>query len=121
MNKNMIHLGSRQDAEATRSAKIIMESVVADNSSPDRFAAALPFSVNDTTAASETELQVAVKGNKTHIDLVATIEESDYYAKSFGATCSGITPVLFNCSPALFRSMASINPSVTVPSVDVDL
>lgn len=40
----------------------------------------LPFSAEDITAGSETELQVAVMGDKDHVDLPCTIRKSSYYA-----------------------------------------
>jgi len=44
------------------------------------FVESLPFGRNDTTAGSETELQVAVFGNRDHVDLPSTIVSSNYYA-----------------------------------------
>lgn len=46
-----------------------------DKSKPETF----PFSNNDITGGSETELQVAVIGEKDKVDLPITIEESDYF------------------------------------------
>ena len=44
------------------------------------FVEALPFSLHDTTAGSETELQAAVAGNRETVDLPITIQESNYFA-----------------------------------------
>ncbi len=44
------------------------------------FATSLPFALNDTTAGSETELQVAVCGKRDDVDLPSTIAGSNYYA-----------------------------------------
>ncbi len=46
----------------------------------DRFLESIPFSVNDTTAGTENELQTVVRGWKGDVDLPLTIEESNYYA-----------------------------------------
>jgi len=49
----------------------------------------LPFSLYDTTAGSETELQAAVAGRKEFVDLPISIEESDYYANIMRRASSG--------------------------------
>ena len=51
----------------------------------------LPFSINDTTAGSESELQVAVKGSRHQVDLPRYIEESNYYANAMRRMASGDT------------------------------
>lgn len=45
----------------------------------ERFLTELPFSYEDTTAGSETELQVAVAGRRNQVDLPLTIEASSYF------------------------------------------
>jgi hypothetical protein len=45
----------------------------------DHLLETLPFSHGDATAGSETELQVAVAGQKSQVDLPLSIEESSYY------------------------------------------
>ncbi len=42
----------------------------------------LPFVPSDTTAGSEVELQAAVMGNKSNVDLPLFIEQSNYYANT---------------------------------------
>ena len=66
-----------------------MEILGVDIRSPERLAASLPFSLEDTTAGSETELQVAVKGAKEDVDLAVTIEASDYYANIVRRAAAG--------------------------------
>ena len=41
------------------------------------FVDALPFSLHDATAGSETELQAAVAGTRETVDLPVTIQESN--------------------------------------------
>jgi hypothetical protein len=52
----------------------------------------LPFSLNDTTAGSETELQVAVAGRKEDVDLPDTIERSGYFENLLKRAASGEAP-----------------------------
>ena len=56
------------------------------------FISSLPFSRNDTTAGSETELQVAVAGRKEDVDLPGTIERSAYFANVLKRAAAGETP-----------------------------
>ncbi|MDD5168605.1 MAG: hypothetical protein PHN75_07290 [Syntrophales bacterium] len=51
--------------------------------------AALPFSLNDTTAGNETELQAVIIGDKTCVDLPITIEQSNYFANIFRRAAAG--------------------------------
>jgi hypothetical protein len=55
------------------------------------FLDSLPFSLNDTTAGSETELQAAVSGSRANIDLPRTIEESNYFANLMKRAVAGDT------------------------------
>jgi hypothetical protein len=52
----------------------------------------LPFSTNDTTAGTETELQVAVAGGKYSVDLPLTIEASNYYSNAVRRAATGDLP-----------------------------
>ncbi|GLQ29885.1 hypothetical protein [Litoribrevibacter albus] len=52
----------------------------------------LPFSADDITAGSETELQVAVMGDKNHVDLPCTIRNSSYYANIVRRSKTGDVP-----------------------------
>ncbi len=52
----------------------------------------LPFSPDDTTAGTETELQASVKGNRFVVDLPRFIENSNYYTNMVKRTMSGDMP-----------------------------
>jgi len=60
-------------------------------SSPEKFAASLPFSLNDTTVGIENELQTAVIGPAEKVDLPVTIKESNYYQNILRNTQTGST------------------------------
>ena len=51
----------------------------------------LPFAPGDVTAGSETELQVAVVGERTDVDLPLTIEQSNYFENIVRRTAVGDT------------------------------
>ncbi len=53
---------------------------------------ALPFSIYDTTAGNETELQAVVEGGKNDVDLPNLIEESNYYSNILRRAASGDLP-----------------------------
>ena len=55
------------------------------------FAESLPFSLNDTTAGSESELQAAVIGDRANVDLPVTIDESNYLANLVKRAVAGDT------------------------------
>ena len=63
-----------------------------DDRSVEAFLQSLPFSSDDTTAGTETELQAAVIGEKNDVDLPLIIEQSNYYANIMRRTVSGDTP-----------------------------
>lgn len=50
------------------------------NTSPEQLLWSLPFSFNDTTGGSESELQASVIGNQSAVDLPITIRESHYFS-----------------------------------------
>jgi len=52
----------------------------------------LPFSIGDTTAGSEAELQAVVVGKKECVDLPLTILQSHYFANIIKRTASGELP-----------------------------
>ena len=58
----------------------------------DRFLETLPFSVNDTTAGSENELQTIVEGKKHNVDLPITIEQSNYFRNIIKRAAAGDAP-----------------------------
>jgi len=49
----------------------------------------LPFSADDVTAGSETELQTAVCGSKNNVDLAIAIEQSSYYRNLIKRAATG--------------------------------
>lgn len=53
--------------------------------------ASLPFSANDITAGSESELQAVVIGDKNSVDLPLTIERSNYFANIARRIAAGDT------------------------------
>jgi hypothetical protein len=57
----------------------------------DSFIASLPFSANDITAGSESELQAVVIGDKNSVDLPLTIEQSNYFANLARRIAAGDT------------------------------
>ena len=62
-----------------------------DDRSVEALLQSLPFSSDDTTAGTETELQAAVIGEKNDVDLPLIIEQSNYYANIMRRTVSGDT------------------------------
>lgn len=59
----------------------------------------LPFSLGDTTAGSETELQAAVAGKREDVDLALALEQSRYFANAAKRAAAGDT------SPRLIRDL----------------
>lgn len=55
------------------------------------FVESIPFSVGDTTAGSETELQAAVRGARTDVDLPLSVESSNYFANIVRRAVAGDT------------------------------
>jgi hypothetical protein len=81
------------DPENLRSIEEIIMTLGIDlGSSGDRLIESLPFSLNDTTAGSESELQTAVVGRRRDVDLPLTIERSNYYANIIRRATAGETP-----------------------------
>jgi len=80
-------LNSRPHKERPR--RDLMELLRIDGRSEDRLAASLPFSLDDATAGSESELQAAVKGSKEDVDLYRIIKSSDFYQNLQLQTSSG--------------------------------
>lgn len=58
----------------------------------DRFLESLPFSIHDTTAGSENELQVVVEGTGNNADLPLTIVNSNYFNNIIKRAAAGDTP-----------------------------
>jgi len=60
--------------------------------SREELAATLPFSVNDVSAGSESELQAVVCGEQTDVDLPLVIEQSNFFANIMKRAAAGETP-----------------------------
>ena len=60
--------------------------------SPEKYAASLPFSLNDATAGTENELQSVVLGSRENVDLPLKIQESNYIKNIRKRTISGEAP-----------------------------
>lgn len=58
-------------------------------SAPGRFLEQIPFSVNDTTAGSENELQTVVEGADNTVDLPITIVQSNYFRNILKRAAAG--------------------------------
>ena len=75
--------------DSPQSFERILESLQIDLSSPERLVETLPFSLNDTTAGTENELQAAVLGRRRDVDLAIAIERSNFYADILRRMASG--------------------------------
>lgn len=58
----------------------------------DKFVEALPFTGDDVTSGSETELQAAVLGQRSFVDLPIAIETSNYFKNIVRRSLSGDSP-----------------------------
>jgi hypothetical protein len=78
----MSRLCSEEVLTATAPADIreIARMLGLDGLNGDAYLSALPFSLTDATAGSESEYQTAVEGSPDDVDLPATIRSSNYYA-----------------------------------------
>src|ERR1039457_2093146 len=73
------------------SARKIFSRIGVSFASRDDLAATLPFSSNDVTAGSESELQAVVCGAKEDVDLPQVIEQSNFFANMMKHAASGET------------------------------
>jgi hypothetical protein len=80
-----------QTGESRRSIKEIIELLGVETCSPDRFIGSLPFSLNDTTAGSESELQTVVRGDRRNVDLPLSISRSNFFANIIRRAAAGET------------------------------
>lgn len=78
--------------DCPREPKRILELLGISAGASDRFLEALPFSLNDTTAGSENELQVTVEGTNNNVDLPITIEQSNYFTNIIKRAAAGDAP-----------------------------
>lgn len=77
--------------EGSRSLKEIVELIGIETGSADRFAGSIPFSLNDTTAGCENELQTAVRGNRRNVDLPLKIIRSNFFENIIRRAAAGET------------------------------
>jgi len=75
------------------STKKIFESLGVPQPNQKSFADSLPFSLDDITAGTETELQSVVIGNRQNVDLPLTIEHSNYFANIRRRITAGDLPL----------------------------
>jgi hypothetical protein len=86
-------LVSGRSGEATvPSLSEIVERLGITRPSTGGWVRSLPFSLYDTTAGSESELQAVVKGRRRDVDLPITIEQSNYFANIIKRITSGDAP-----------------------------
>lgn len=81
----------RRMEEEVPTLKSILRKLGLDHSPANRLIESLPFSLHDTTAGTENELQVAVRGSKDTADLPATIAHSNYFANIVKRASAGDT------------------------------
>lgn len=77
---------------APESARKVFTRLGVSFASRDELAATLPFSINDVTAGSESELQAVVCGAKADVDLPLIIEQSNFFANMMKRAAAGETP-----------------------------
>ncbi|GBC61873.1 hypothetical protein DENIS_2835 [Desulfonema ishimotonii] len=65
---------------------------ISPDAPPEIFTESIPFSLNDTTAGAENELQAVVVGQKADVDFPLTIEASNYYKNLVRRAAAGDTP-----------------------------
>mgnify|MGYP000442268437 CR=1 FL=1 len=81
----------RMTGDAVPTVKSILRKLGVENSPSNRLAESLPFSLHDTTAGTENELQVAVRGERSIVDLPLTIAQSNYFANIMKRASAGDT------------------------------
>jgi hypothetical protein len=83
----------KSEAEITPvSARKVFAQLGVSYASREELAATLPFSLNDVTAGSESELQAVVCGAKEDVDLPLLIEQSNFFANMMKRAAAGETP-----------------------------
>ena len=83
---------SPEAGSAPLNARRIFAQMGVSFASRDEMAATLPFSLNDVTAGSESELQAVVCGAKEDVDLPLLIEQSNFFANMMKRAAAGETP-----------------------------
>ncbi len=76
----------------------------------EHFVESLPFSLEDVTAGSETELQAGVLGRREYVDLPITIENSNYYVNVIKGAEAGdrSTAAVVNLESYLYGNQESV-------------
>ena len=90
-NFNPVHKRSNQPDKPSGLLKILSVFGIA-RTSEEGMIELLPFSGDDVTAGSETELQTAVCGNKDDVDLAIAIKHSPYYRNIIQRAATGELP-----------------------------
>ena len=90
-NGNRMYAISQTESAPENVRKVFARLGVSFSSRED-LAATLPFSLNDVTAGSESELQAVVCGAKEDVDLPLFIEQSNFFANMIKRAASGETP-----------------------------
>lgn len=95
-SRNMIYTSNareyKSEVESMANTRRVFEAMGVSLNSSDELAATLPFSLNDVTAGSESELQAVVCGSRQDVDLPQIIEESNYFANMMKRAASGEAP-----------------------------
>ena len=90
---SVAHFPVNQEVDATpESARKVFSRLGVSFASRDELAATLPFSLNDVTAGSESELQAVVCGAQNDVDLPLLIEQSNFFANMMKRAAAGETP-----------------------------
>ena len=86
MNSTMVKGRMSEMEVAPDSIRTVFARLGVSFASRDELAASLPFSLNDVTAGSESELQAVVCGAKEDVDLPLIIEQSNFFANMMNST-----------------------------------
>lgn len=86
-----IHPATIEDPECNYLTNIMDRLGIQRQSGPDALLDSLPFSRNDITAGTESELQAAVAGRRDAVDLPLVIEHSNYFANIMRHAVAGET------------------------------
>ncbi|WP_246561174.1 hypothetical protein [Geobacter grbiciae] len=93
-NSNALHLLNNTSTDSVQSEPIpaILARIGTELQNGGVRVPSLPFSAGDTTAGTETELQAAVAGQRSDVDLPLAIEESVYFAAIARRAAAGEAP-----------------------------
>jgi hypothetical protein len=88
----MYTIMTTEHKQETESIRSVFGRLGVSFASREELAATLPFSTNDVTAGSESELQAVVCGAKEDVDLPLIIEQSNFFANMMKRAASGEAP-----------------------------